>query len=61
MACDPKFYSRQEGITLECTYLDFAIGALSSKPRGKEGGRVKTMLQIADCLGGGDGSGLVYC
>ena len=34
-----------------CTYVDCATRAFSSKPRGEKGGRVEVMLKVADYLG----------
>ena len=67
-ASEGAFYSRkmtcglhlpQGGCTRKDTYLDFAMGAFSSKPRCEEGGWIEVMLKVANYLGGGDGSGLV--
>lgn len=56
-----QFTSKEEGFEQKGRYLDFAIGAFSSKPRGEERGRVEVMLEVAYYLGGGDESGLVDC
>lgn len=57
----PGFATKREGIIWECTDLNSAIEAFSSKPRGEEGGRVKVMLKVAYDLGGRYGRGLVDC
>ena len=57
MTCD--LHLPQGGCTRKDTYLDFAMGAFSCKPRCEEGGWIEVMLKVANYLGGGDGSGLV--
>lgn len=61
MACGINVTSKRKDSTWKDTYLDFAIGAFSSKPSGEEGGRVEVMLKVAYYLGGRDGSGLIDC
>ena len=53
--------TKQEELTRKYKYLDIAIRAFSSKPRGEENGWVESMLKVAYYLSGGDGNGLVDC